>query len=243
MASHAVEIPMISQRINCLNVAAASAVVLHYLTRGRLGRIQERRDPESRRPELLFLGAGDHIELGSAIRSATAFGWQRAFIEDRQALWFGCDRITRSEGRGAARRGRNPIRLVPCSVDGTYGFPHVTVITKSQAGVPLHRANLARGARQLVVLPDETCVCLTREPWSRLGKDIQFVHLDLPAAEFTYHYRLAATVALAEISRQVGRRRPRERRVRQQPPIYERALDVAACEAGEQVWLEDLFDY
>ena len=49
-ATHAVEIPMVSRKINCLNVAAASAVALHYLTRGKLGRMQDRRDPASRRP-------------------------------------------------------------------------------------------------------------------------------------------------------------------------------------------------
>jgi tRNA G18 (ribose-2'-O)-methylase SpoU len=243
IASHTVEIPMISRTINCLNVAAASAVALHYLTRGKLGRMQERRDPSSRRPELLLLGAGDHIELGSAIRSAAAFGWERALVEDREELWFGCDRITRSEGRGAARRGRNSIRLIPCSAAAKYGFPNVTVITKSHTGFPLHRANLARGARQLVVVPDESCVCLTREPWTRLGDEIQFAHLDLPTDKFTYHYRLVATVALAEISRQVGRRPPSERRARRPPPIYERLLEVAACEAGEEVRLEDLLDY
>ena len=243
IATHAVEIPMISRRINCLNVAAASAVGLHYLTRRKLGRMQERREPRSRRPELLLLGAGDHIELGSAVRSATAFGWERALIEDRNQLWFGCDRVTRSEGRGAARRGRNPIRLVPCFAEATYAFSHVTVVTTSGTGMPIHRANLARGGRQLVVVPDESRVAIDEEAWSRLGQEIGFVHLDLPTNEFTYHYRLVATVALAEIARQVGRRPRGVRRVRRRPPIYDRTLEIAGAEIGEEVWLEDLIDY
>jgi len=48
----------------------------------------ERNDPRIRRPELLLLGAGDHFELGSTIRSAAAFGWERAFIEDRHSFLF-----------------------------------------------------------------------------------------------------------------------------------------------------------
>ena len=107
MATDAVEIPMLSRRINCLNVAAASAVALHYLCRARVGPMAERRHPASRRPELLLVGPGEHIELGSAIRSATAFGWGRAFIEDRDQVWFGCDRTTRSKGRqGATQHGQ-----------------------------------------------------------------------------------------------------------------------------------------
>ena len=243
IATHAVEIPMVSRSINCLNVAAASAVALHYLSGRQTGRMQERRDPASRRPELLLLGAGDHIELGSAIRSATAFGWIRALVEDRHDIWFGCDRITKSEGRAAARRGRNRIRLIPCSAEASYDYPLVTVITTSQKGEPLHRVNLARGAKQLVVLPDEVHTSIDGELWSRLGREVQFARLEIPVDQFVYHYRLTTAVALAEISRQVGRRPPRERRARRAPPLYERSLEIAADEVGEDVWLEELLDY
>lgn len=85
-------------------------------------------------------------------------------------------------------------------------------------GMSIHRANLARGGRQLVVIPDASRVAIDAEAWSRLGQEIDFVHLDLPTNEFTYHYRLVATVALAEIARQVGRRPPGDRRVRRRPP-------------------------
>src|SRR5207248_2400349 len=88
----AVQIPMLSRRLNCLNVAAASAVALYYLTRGGGPALQTRAHPEQRRPELLMPGAAEHVELGSAIRSAGAFGWERVLVEDRAGIWFGCDR-------------------------------------------------------------------------------------------------------------------------------------------------------
>src|SRR2546427_13146846 len=114
-----------------------------------------RKDPRTRRPELFLPGAGDHFELGSTIRSAAAFGWERAFIEDRHRVWFGCDRAVRSEGRAAARRGRNEILLIPCPPQASYCYPRVTVITSKRVGVPLQRANFTGGASQLIVVPDE----------------------------------------------------------------------------------------
>ena len=54
-------------------------------------------------------------------------------MDDRRAVWFGVDRITRSEGRGAARRGRNPIRVIPTQADSAYAFHEVSVITRSDA--------------------------------------------------------------------------------------------------------------
>jgi tRNA G18 (ribose-2'-O)-methylase SpoU len=243
LASESVEIPMRSRRVNCLNVAAASAVALYYLCGPQVRPMVARADPASRRPELLLVGGQDHVELGSAIRSAAAFGWGRALIDDRRRVWFGCDRVTRSEGRAAARRGKNDIRLVPLSADRSYTFPEVTVITTARLGDPLPRANLARGSRHLVVIPDEHEVDVAREGWTRLGRDVRFAHLALPRAEYTYHYRLTATVALAEISRQVGvpLSGPLGRPAR--PPFYDRALEALASEVGEVVSLWDLLDY
>src|SRR5439155_13920378 len=109
LSTDRVQVPTLSRRINSLNVAAASAVALYYLRGTPVRPMAVRKDPRSRRPELLLLGADDHFELGSTIRSAAALGWERVFIEDRHRVWFGCDRAVRSEGRAAARRGRNEI--------------------------------------------------------------------------------------------------------------------------------------
>lgn len=243
LATDAAQIRMQSHRINCLNVAAASAVALYYLCRAQVGPATARRNPESRRPDLVLMGAGNHVELGSAIRSAAAFGWTRAFIEDRDRVWFGVDRARRSEGRAAARRARNDIRLIPCSTDTSYGLPGVTVITTRRIGVPIHKADLARGLRQLVAIPDESRIEIAGESWARLGRDVRFAYLDLPHSEFVYHYRLVATVALAEIARQVGVRVPGVRGPRRPPLTYDRALDRLTEAAGEVVSLVELADY
>jgi hypothetical protein len=242
IATDAVQIPMQSRRISCLNVAAAAAVALYYLCRAPVQPAPVRRDPERRRPDVVLMGAGDHVELGSAIRSAAAFGWRRAFLEDRDRVWFGVPRAVRSEGRAAARRGRNDIRLVPCSADTCYGSPEVTVVTRRRNGAPLHKADLARGPRQLVVIPDESRVDVVAEAWGRVGRAVRFAYLDLPAGQFVYHYRLTATIALAEIARQVGLRAP-DIRAPRRPLAYDRVLDRLTQTAGEIVSLAELLDY
>jgi hypothetical protein len=243
IAKDRVQIPMLSRRINCLNVAAASAVALYYLRARTAGPMAVRREPRGRRPELLLLGAGDQFELGSTIRSAAAFGWERAFIQDRHRVWFGCDRAVRSEGRAAARRGRNDILLVPCPERAAYAYPRVTVITCRGLGVPLHRANLAGGRSQLLVVPDEGRIDPAIEDWSRLGAKVEFAHLRLPVAEFTYRYRLAATVGLAEISRQVGRRPDYRLPPAPRPPVYDHKLAGLVRATGELARFEDLLGY
>ena len=240
MAHQAVQIPMASRALNCPNVATASAVALYYLSRGS-GPMGRAAHPQKRRPEVLMLGPLDHIELGSSIRSAGAFGWDRLFVDDRHAIWFGVDRITRSEGRGAARRGRNPIRVIPTPAGTLFAFQNVTIITRSEAGIPLHHARLAGGTGQLIVIPDEDAIDLQREAWERFGKTVTLVHIDVPARDYMYHYRFIATIALAEIARQVGRPGPRDPgRPRQRTPFYDRALDMVEQELGETVLLEDL---
>jgi hypothetical protein len=95
---------------------------------------------------------------------------------------------------------------------------------------------------QLVVIPDEKNVDQSTETWSRLGKEIEFAHLQIPATEFQYHYRLTATITLAEISRQVGRR-PTAKVLRAgRPPFYDARLARLAEVAGQIVSLEELID-
>ena len=243
LATDKVQVPMLSRRVNCLNVAAASAVALYYLCGTRVGPMAVRVEPNSRRPEVLLLGAGDHVELGSAIRSCAAFGWGRVFIEDRQQVWFGCERAIRSQGRAAARRSKNEILCIPCPAGAAHGFTRVTIISTQAVGAPVHRMNLARGPSQLVVIADEKNVDQCAETWSRLGKEIEFAHLQIPATEFEYHYRLTASIALAEISRQVGRRPTVKVPPAPRPPIYDHRLARLAEAVGQLVRLEDLIDY
>jgi hypothetical protein len=242
-ATYKVQVPMFSWRINCLNVAAASAVALYYLCGTRVGPMAVRGEPNNRRPEVLLLGAGDHVELGSAIRSTAAFGWGRVFIADRQQVWFGCDRAVRAEGRAAARRGKNEILCIPCATGATHGFARVTIVTTQALGEPVHRVNLARGPSHLVVIPDEKKVEISAEAWSRLVKEVEFAHLQIPTTGFQYHYRLTSTIALAEISRQVGCRPTAKVPRAGRPPFYDHDLAHLAEVAGQIVSLEDLLEY
>jgi tRNA G18 (ribose-2'-O)-methylase SpoU len=240
VADHVLQIPMQGPTLNTLNVAAAAGVALYYLALENGGTMQVRTNPQKRRPEVMLLGAGDHIELGSAIRSAGAFGWDRLFVEDRDGVWFGCDRVKRSEGRAAARRARNSIRLVPVKKTSKFVFKEVVVIS-SKTGIPLEKAKLAGGPQQLLVIPDESRTDLSREGWNRLGTNVSFVQIKLPAAQYVYHYRLFASIALAEAARQVGQRLiAPKRKVSKQGLIYDRSLAILSERLGEEVFLSDL---
>jgi SpoU rRNA Methylase family len=243
MATDRVQVPMHSRRVNCLNVAAASAVGLYYLCGPKVGAIAVRKDPTSRRPDILLYQAADHFELGSTIRSAAAFGWNRALVEDRHQVWFGCGRSVRAEGRAAARRGKNEIALIPCQLSAPSAHRRVTVITCQRIGVPIHRVNFAGGPSQLVVIPDESQGGLAPQDWNRPGLEVEFADLQLPAVEFTYHYRLVASIALAEISRQVGRRSVVKPLPGPRPPIYDHELEPLAEAPGEVIAFEDLLAY
>lgn len=242
IATDAVQIPMQSRRINCLNVAAAAAVALNYLTGARVGAMARVAEPASRRPEVLLAGATNHIELGSAIRSAAAFGWSRLLIDDRHGVWFGVDRIVRSEGRAAARRGRNDIRLIPVTAPGAFEVAEVVLVTMGSAGTPLHRVDLSRGARQLIVIPDEGTGPADLAAFEHDRRHLRIAGVGLSRDAFPYHYRLIASLVLAEIARQVGTRGPRERRPGTRPE-YMLRLPVALEAAGESISLDELAAY
>jgi tRNA G18 (ribose-2'-O)-methylase SpoU len=243
IANHVLQIPMPGPTLNTLNVAAAAGVALYYLYLGTGNKLQVRNNPQRRRPEILFTGVADHVELGSAIRSAGAFGWNRLFLEDREGVWFGCDRVKRSEGRAAARRARNSIRLVPVQKTSHFMFKEVLIVSSKQ-GLLLDKTKLASGPQQLLVIPDESQIDVSREDWGRLGTDVSFAQIRLPGAEYTYHYRLFASIALAEAARQIGQRPVAQRgRAARQGLIYDSTLAVLFDQLGEEVFLEDLEIY
>lgn len=235
-AHRVVEIPLASRRVDTLNVGAAVAVALSLLARGGGGSVRTRADPERHRPELLLLAPSDAVELGSALRSAAAFGWSRVRLDDRRGVWFGADRAARSPGLGAARRGKNTIRVVPGAEAGAHD--EVVVVTAGRGDAPLHRLDLARGARQLVVLPDEGGVDLAALDLRRLGATVRVAGLDAPA--LVGRYRATASIALAEVARQVGVGKERGPR-RARPPTYGEALRLVPDHApGEDVLVSAL---
>lgn len=241
VATQAISIPMSSRQLNCINVAAAGAVALYYLSHGFKGKMQIRSEPQKKRPEVILIGGANHAELGSAIRSTAAFGWNRSFIEDRASVWFGCDRVTRSEGRAAARRGRNQIRLIPCRQNHEYFFREAVVVTTKNIGEPLPKVDLARGAQQAIVIADESCIDVEGESWSRVAEKVTFARIELPVEVFPYHFRHLSSIALAEVSRQVGQKalwKPTR-----QLPLYESSLKLLSEQVGEEVLLEDLAQY
>lgn len=235
-------IPMVSRKVNCLNVASASAVAMYYLFNRFTGGMPIRNNPQKRRPELLLIGGSDHIELGSAIRSACAFGWSRVFVEDRGAVWFGAEHGIKREARAAARRAKNEIRVIPTHDRFRYHFRRATIVTRSSMGTPLHRARLADGPTQLIVLADENVHDISGSgALGRFADQIDISHIEVPATSYTYYFRLLASIAMAETARQVGQKAPW--RPVPQEPLYESALQLISEEKGELVTIEDLKDY
>ena len=199
LADRVLQIPVGSVHINTVNVAAAAGIALHQLSHAGASRLGARGGGGAR-PELLLTGATDAIELGSAIRSAACFGWERLYLDDTRRTWFAADRVTRSLARGAARGARNPIRVFPMRAHSS--FDEVCVITAHNDGVPLRRAGLARGPGQLVVIPDPAAD-LDEASLYPLARRVRRVRLEVEPGQ-PCPYRLMASIALAEIARQAG---------------------------------------
>jgi tRNA G18 (ribose-2'-O)-methylase SpoU len=236
-ADRFVQIPMPGRRLNTINVAAASAVALYYCTLGSRAKMQSRATPHSRRPEVLLLAPADHVEAGSSIRSAGAFGWDRVLVDDRNAVWFDTPRAVRTEARAAARSARNAIRVIPSVPRAEVA----TVITTTR-GIPLAQSNLARGTSQVIVIPDENSIPSHSAALEKIAKRTEFVRIELATENFPYHYRLITAIALVECARQVGLR-ARARVPRRETLEYDFAIRTPAPTTGELVFLDDLREY
>lgn len=226
-ADETVVIPTQSRTVTTLNVAAAAAVAGWFLLRGSGPQAIATR-PERRRPALLLVG-GDHVEVGSSLRSAAAFGFHGVLLEDRGAGWFAGSPSARREARAAARRHKNPLRVHPTTLlESVSRYDEIVLVTASGAGQPLSRRRLTRGLRQLVVVgadPEEAPAAAGR---------VTVASLDLqPMAHEPL--RLTASIVLAEIARQVGRRRPAPGPP-PRAPRYEKAIEPAP---GPEVLLVD----
>lgn len=233
-----VEIPLPSKNINCLNVAAAAAILLYYLSlseplpfkKQTLSSIQKHR------PDILLVGGRDPRELGSAIRSACAFGWAQVFLQDRGNAWYECDRVIRSEGRGTARRGRNPIRVTPYREEALEDYRRILVCTQEPGGKPPYTLPLI-GRDTLIVLPDAQEPSASWFPESTHRAEI--IPVTLPSVPAKgYHYRQMASIALAEIARQLGRPDSEGIYLHGRRERYRR--EVEAEQSGDSLAFEDL---
>lgn len=239
-ATKLVQVPMVSRRVNSLNVAAAAAVALYYLSKGSAP-VYSRSDPEKHRPDLMILAGDDHIELGSSLRSAAAFGWRQVLLEDPKKIWFDTERARQLESRAAARRSKNKIRIIPSTSTQQHYYDEVVLIRRGPGSPSLARADLARGARQLMILADESTVDLDTLELQRFAKTVKQAHIGFPK-EQGYHFRFGATIALAETARQVGQSKKSGKR-RKDQLRYKRELETRFPEKGMILSLEELISW
>jgi hypothetical protein len=226
-AAETVVIPTASRTITTLNVAAAAAVAGWYILHGS-GPQARATHPASRRPAVLLSG-DDHVEVGSSLRSAAAFGITELFLDDRGASWFEGPHAQRREARAAARWHKNPLRVHRAPPGLAERFDEIVVITPGQPGQPgrpLRRQRLTRGRRQLVVIgeaPEQVeATAGSRTQLTTLGLGLLRCHTERPPL------RLWASIALAEIARQAGRPPAQQPAPSPRPPTYDRDLRFAA---------------
>lgn len=230
-ADETVIIPTQSRTVTTLNVAAAAAVAGWFLLRGSGPQATAAR-PEHRRPAVLLVG-DDHVEVGSSLRSAAAFGFRNVLLEDRGAGWFAGSSNVRREARAAARRHKNPLRVHPTTLaESAPRYDEIVLVTASGAGPSLSRERLTRGLRQLVIVGAEP-----EAASDAAARHVTVASLGLQPMDCE-PLRLTASIVLAEIARQVGRRRP----VPGAPPRaprYEKAIEPVP---GTDVLLVDPAD-
>jgi len=235
LAAETLEIPTQSRTVKTLNVAAAAAVAGWYVLHGSARQTQTAR-PDFRRPSLFLVGR-DHVEVGSSLRSAAALGFRDILLDDRGAGWFAGTAAHRREARAAARRHKNPLRVHRASADDLERFEEVVIVLPSGPANPLQRERLTRGRRQLIVVGSEPADLV------HLPRDgVRTATLDLKTFDDP-PLRLVASIVLAEIARQVGRRRRIAGRPTVRAPRYELAVRLAA--AGDVLFVDPsrLLDY
>ena len=183
-----------------LNVAGAAAVALAQLAchpaRGRIA------PARAQRPALILAHPTDPAELGSALRAAWTLGWDRVGLIDSHAVWFTRDRATYVQGRGAARRHKNPLSVYAYRPADDPVYDHGIAVTVRGPGPSLWRTRLPLGRSTAVFLPDESGGGPPL-PYHQMARTVQHVSLDLPGAG-DYHYRLVAAIVLAELARRLG---------------------------------------
>jgi tRNA(Leu) C34 or U34 (ribose-2'-O)-methylase TrmL len=201
VADTVLAIPTRASGVRSLNVAAAASVALSQVLMS--AECEHVRPRPGRRPGVVLVDPIDPAQLGSSLRTAWALGWERVELLDGHQLWYTPDRTIFALGRGAARRHRNPIKVVPfdrCRVPAA-----VTVVTHGAAGALL-RADPGLAGASLVAIPDEreSAALATIAAWERAGSLVRWVSLNTPVIPAASDYRVVTAIVLAEIARRIG---------------------------------------
>jgi tRNA(Leu) C34 or U34 (ribose-2'-O)-methylase TrmL len=201
MADVMLEIPMRPRHGISLNVASAAAAALYQL----LGAAEAGRHKRTRglhRPELIFWEPHDAADLGTSLRSAYALGWDSARVVDTHRVWFGADRATLAQGRGAARRHKTSIRVRPLDPGApAETFDVALLLASGVGGTPVRRLRLPERGSCALVFSDSA---VTAEAMMRLARECWTVSLDdEPATPADAPLRIFSAIALTEVARVV----------------------------------------
>ncbi|MBN1590609.1 MAG: hypothetical protein JW888_13930 [Pirellulales bacterium] len=195
-----VSIPMLGQGMSSVNVAVAAAIILYVVERD-LARKRFRTSTLSHRDiDVLVLGPPDPSELGSLLRSAWAFGWQRLFLNDRHGVWFTKDRQTILAGRAAARGEVNRIVVRPWEQLSLPDYDQIVVCDGTHSGTPLSRFALPDRGKVLLVYGDD-------EPPLGVRESSERIYVDHCAAKTAPCFRLSGSILLSVISQRLRRSR------------------------------------
>jgi tRNA G18 (ribose-2'-O)-methylase SpoU len=198
LADVMLEIPMRPQKGISLNVAGAAAAALYQLLHAGAPK-RHKRSHGAERPELVFWEPHDPADLGTSLRAAYALGWDRARVIDPNHVWFDADREARSQGRGAARRHKNAIRVRPLDpVERGEPLDLALVLAPGLTGTPVWQLQLPRAACALVFADaplDPAALAPLARDWLPLSVGD---HAPAEAA-----LRIFSAIALAEVARLV----------------------------------------
>jgi tRNA(Leu) C34 or U34 (ribose-2'-O)-methylase TrmL len=201
MADVMLEIPMRPRYGISLNVASAASAALYQL----LGAAEAGRHKRTRglhRPDLVFWEPHDAADLGTSLRSAYALGWDSARVVDTHRVWFGADRETMAQGRGAARRHKTSIRVRPLDPAApAETFDVALLLAAGLAGTPVWRLRLPERGSCALVFSDSP---VAAEAVTAVAREVWPVSLDgEPATAADAPLRIFSAITLTEVARVV----------------------------------------
>jgi tRNA(Leu) C34 or U34 (ribose-2'-O)-methylase TrmL len=195
-----ISIPMLGKGSSSVNVAVAAAIIL-YVAERDLGRKRLRSVALTHRDvDVLVFGPSDPSELGSFLRSAWAFGWQRVFLSDPGGAWFTNDRQTILAGRAAARNEVNRLVVCPREQLNFGDYDQIVVCDKTRSGDPLSRFALRNQGKVLLVYGDA-------DESLDAGESVQQIYVDHAATTVDPCFRHAGSILLSVVSQQLRRGR------------------------------------